>query len=117
MADTWGTVTINVMSVERPPAEMYFTEHKIVPDPTLPSTTRQSVYQGSGRMGKRVRITGHGIKTVVDALEVDMYAMTSRILTMDDGFTMTAYIQPNSLNRHRELGTTEVFYDCIFMEA
>ena len=117
MAETWGATTLYLSSYSRPGAEMYFSEKALLPDPTIVPTIPQSVIQGFGRKRKRVRVSGYGTKAVVDALEADMYAMTSRVATFDDGFTMTAYIEPGTFERHTQLGLIIVFYDLTFIEG
>ena len=117
MAETWGATTLYLMSYSKPGAEMYFSEKALLPDPTIAPTTPQSVIQGVGRKRKRVKVSGYGTKAAVDALEVDMYAMTARTVTFDDGFTMSAYIEPGTFERHTQLGLSIVFYDLTFIEG
>ena len=117
MADLWGSTVLNVTEYGRPGAPMYFAERELLPDPTLDSSIPQSVLQGFGRMRKRRKIAGYGSKSTVDSLEEDMYAMTPRVLTCDDGFSMTAVIVPGTFQADRKLGSTTVWYSLEFIEA
>lgn len=117
MADSWGGTVLNVTEYGRPGAAMYFAERELLPDPTLDVSVPQSVLQGFGRLRKRRKIAGYGSKSTVDSLEEDMYAMTSRTLTCDDGFSMTAIIVPGTFQADRKLGNSMVWYSVEFIET
>ena len=125
MAETWtfgpsgggtGTVTLNVMEYERPAAEIYLQEKEIIPDPTISSTTPQTVLSGVGRKRKRRTLQCWGSTGDFATLEGYLYDYTSKILTVGDGATMTSYIEKLS-PATRMKGNDLVWYTIALIEA
>ncbi len=122
MAITWGATALNVMEYSRPGAEIYLNEKKLIPDPTIASTTPQTVLMGSGRCRKRIQIKGWATISDYQSLETDMYAFTARALDMtsiESGMSFTTGII-ESLSGDRVKGTSNteyMEYDCTFLEV
>lgn len=115
MPDTWGSVDLNVSAYSRPTADFFLREVALVPDPSASTSSPQSILMGSGRMRKRRFVRGTLNSTDYDSIEADKNSYTSRTLTFNDGFSMTALVE--SLDGERRLGTTLVFYSATFVEA
>jgi hypothetical protein len=114
MADTWGTIALNIQEYSRPTAKQLLVEKELIPDPLASTTAPQTVLINVGRTRKRRSIAGTLTKANFDSLEADKYACTARTVTFDDGFSMTAIIE--ELTGERKLGTDLVFYRATFLE-
>ena len=125
MAETWsfgpsgggtGTVNLNVIEYERPAAEIFLQEKELVQDPTIASTTPQTIIYGVGRKRKRRICTCWGSTNDVATLEGYLYAYTSQILTVGDTSTGTYLIDKMS-PMTRMKGNDYVWYSIAFIEA
>lgn len=116
MVDNFGSITLNIQEYERTGAQINLTEQALIPAPG--DTTPQSVLMGTGRLRRRVRISGWLNPADYDALEADKEALTSRTLTLnsaDPGFSMNAYIE--DLRMTTVTGADIVLFDAMFVEA
>jgi hypothetical protein len=94
MAITWGSTVLGLSKYQRKGGELYWSEHDLIPDPTIASTVAQTVLQGSGRKRTRVSLEGYGTVAEIASFETDRIANTSRMLTIgfDNNFAMTMMI-------------------------
>jgi len=120
MSDSWGGTLLNISEYHRLPAERFFSEKELLPDPSTLSTVPETVLQGSGRYRKRRELTGYCTKATFDTLETDYYSGTAKDLQCDDGFSMSAIIEKFT-SASRKLGSGEiadlVFFTLTFIEA
>ena len=125
MAETWsfgpsgggtGTVSLNVVSYERPAADIFLQEKELVQDPTIASTTPQTILYGVGRKRKRRVCQCWDTNTNFEILEGYLYAYTKYVLTVGDGATGTYYIEKMT-PATRMLGNDLVWYSIAFIEV
>lgn len=114
MADTWGSMQLNIQEYSRPSAQTNLTEKPLIPDPAASTAIPQSVLMGSGRARRRRNISGWATKGDFDSLETDKESYTSRVVTFADTYSMTALIE--QLDGARKLGSILVFYSAVFVE-
>lgn len=115
MADTWGSLALNVMEYTRPAASRYFVEKQILPAYNSHTTNSpNTVLMGTGRRRRTREIQGWCTRADYLSLKNDKNAATSRTVTFDDGYTMTAVI--NNLEGSEQLGYDIVWYSATFME-
>ena len=116
MADTWGATTLNVTEYKRPCVNRYFVEKEILPAYNSHTTNSpNTVLMGTGRRRRTREIQGWATREDYDALVTDKNAATARIVTFDDGFTMTAMI--DKLEGNEQLGYNIVWYEAVFIEG
>jgi hypothetical protein len=83
MAITWGSTALKITSYKRLGGDSYLEEHELVPDPTVASTTPQSILQGFGRNRIRISIDGYATDSEAATFDTDKRAVTTRTLTID----------------------------------
>jgi hypothetical protein len=115
---TWsGTTEISLNDQEyiRNPAENYFREIELIPDPALTGTA-QSVLMGCGRKRARKEISGYLPKTDYDNLQADYYDYVAGACTFGDNTTGTYYMEKLAGARRRGEGD-RIYYKATLIEA
>jgi hypothetical protein len=116
MPDTWGTKTLNIMEYKRPCANRYFVEKELLPAYNAHTTNSpNTVLIGTGRKRKTREIQAWATIEDYTALLDDKNKAISRIVTFNDGYTMTAII--NRLEGNEQPGYNIVWYEAVFIEG
>jgi hypothetical protein len=114
MADTWGTLSLNITEYNRTNIEQLGGEKDLIPYVGI--TTAQSRLLLAGRTRVRKEVQGWAEKIDFDSLETDYEAFTKRAAVFHDGTTIaTAIIEELSGNRRK--GSTRVWYSAKFLEV
>jgi len=116
MAETWGSTTLNIMEYKRPAVVRYFAEKELLPAYNSHTTNSpNTVLMGTGRKRRRREIVGWATRADYLGMKDDKNKATARIVTFDDGFTMTARIE--KIEGNEQLGYDIVWYTAVFMEG
>lgn len=113
MADTWGSLALNVTDYNLSEPKTGLMEYPLVPDPS--ATSAQTVLMGTGRWRLSTTMKGWATLSDYQSLEADYYAQTTRTVTWHDGTTYTALIK--TLDGKQQLGSDLIWYDAVFLEA
>ena len=114
MADTWGTLSLNITEYNRTNIEQLGGEKDLIP--YVGVTTAQSRLLMAGRLRERREVQGWAEKTDYDGLEVDYEAFTKRKVEFHDGTAIDLAII-EELSGERKKGSTRVWYSAKFLEV
>ena len=117
MAITWGSTALNITDYSREGGELYWSEHELIPDPTLSSSTAQSVLQGFGRKRIVVKITGYGTDAECATFDTDKWAATSRTLAIDFDNSFSKTMMIYSFTTSQTKGVNKTFYRMELIEV
>ncbi len=117
MAITWGSTALNIMDYRRIGGEVYYSEHEVIPDPTLASTVAQSVLQAFGRNRIHVFIDGYGTDAEVAAFDADKHAATQRTLTVDFDNSFADIMIIVRLETRQKIAIDKTWYTMELIEA
>lgn len=113
---TWDILLLNIQRYTRNPAQVNFSERPLVPDPTASVGTPQSVLMGTGRLRKRRSVQGWALIADFNAMELDYYSHTPRVVRLPDGEMFTAYIERIDNVEMRPGVRDRYWYDATFVE-
>lgn len=115
-ANTWGHIPLRVQSLGKQQAELFETEHRLIPDPGANHyTTPSTVLMGAGRSRITREIRGWTDRADWGQMVQDRLNRTARMLTLEDGHAMLARI--NRLEGHEDAATDTVWFVAEFGEA
>ncbi len=116
MADTWGTLELNLQTYTIPEIQTNLTEKPLLPAYDAHTTNAaNSVLMGYGR-GSRVRkVSGYCSIEEYNSLESDCNRGVIRLVSFHDGFSMNAII--NNLSKEMKPGSQKQWYSLEFIEV
>lgn len=115
-SNTWGHIFLHVQTLGKQQAEVFETEHRLIPDPAADHyITPSTVLMGTGRSRIVREIRGWTDRADWTQMLRDRFNRTARILTLEDGHAMLARI--DRLEGNEDAATDTVWFVAEFREA